>query len=597
MLSDTIVECLCADTEQITKFEVHSSMLAVSSRVLSTAFALSRLSNPATLVWQTRIPQPATRFSYQGFCTTFAQDVELLNETMEVTFVLSFKDKKFGMTLQGLSLEVVQSLLNVFYNEDWQMKSKYLPCFLALMVKLKVGCLDDIIEIVDGAIAKKQVAGGLPSVVCEGVALSPEKNSGLSFLAYLFQKCSSDDDVSAAMQLFELSVLVHLRIERHLYTPPNFDYISCRDFAQALKTPYLRNWLVSCKVDSNSSSTRLCHIKRSVCRLPIRRKGLKIITYIKGRLKLKFTLDRQLFSVTISLNTQVRSALKLLMGPHPASSDRKKLCIARTSAAVLHNSSIMLSAIGVQEDLSVPSVLQVWHDASERKRLRKYKHKWNVDNFISCKDEPMSIEKDEDCCSSVAGGAADEFEGRDVKGLMKTEVVEDDKEIVRNSLLAALPNTSQEFEHYPFDPTNYCAIKQEENAASFGLPAESGRDFSVSSPQSSLDIGVPPSTSRRKNFNFEEAFRLKPEEIRHYQSAMFGRKGPQVGEDRMTMQDFRNFASLKELEDSVDGKKNKLEIKPCPRCAMTFGSAPEAIVHIQQHHLFGVTKSQGGWHL
>lgn len=224
---DTAVVCKC-DNESF-GFAVHSSVLAVTSPLLSSALCVAALQPNLHISWSSQLsaddPSCDLDCEHDELSGNFDVRHENNNETpgnshtkesfgfsntvttrtsSEVLFTVCYKDGEYELTITGISIDVATALINIFYNEEWEISRGNVLFLLLLVQYLKCPFLDMI------KYQCCQHSQTLSPTICVHDVLNDDS---LRFLASIFVENDAETAVYENIFDYQYSVLTCLELK------------------------------------------------------------------------------------------------------------------------------------------------------------------------------------------------------------------------------------------------------------------------------------------------------------------------------------------------------------------------------------------------
>jgi len=356
--SDTLVECHCPDTSEISSFQVHSSMLAVSSRVFSAALALVKIRSSDTLRWTLDLPYSNARSDKYKHMVDMLQIVS--EASSPVHFELIYNKPKFNLVIDGLKFEVIKSLFHVFYNEDWDIDIKSLAQFISLLRHLNCYGIEQIKELIHGAASKSsnysynQDLVTVLNINCERSAVPTDRSLGLKLLADLFLVSESVQVAECAIQDFEITSLIFFQVAKTVRLTETFDYVNCMDFHDLLLCGKFACKLLSCRIETTKEirdlgNLRIMHIKE--CFLFKTDDFSAKVEIMRSRLKLKYRLLRLGFVLSLNIDSSLSKYFNF-----PRKKSRKEPSISM----VLEHIEMITSGFGMPITITLEGLVHLF---------------------------------------------------------------------------------------------------------------------------------------------------------------------------------------------------------------------------------------------
>lgn len=241
--SDTVVDCVCPASGIVSTFEVHSSVLSVTSPVFCCAIAECKLNQNEWIPWALNLQYKRVKSSaYNSDCflndistTDFFKFIQFEHTTIDsyssVQFHLKYSMGRFHLVSNGLSFDIMKSLFNIIYCENWQLSLAEASVFVSLLKELYCDGIDVIEKSLNSTSLKfnrlgRYLESSLISVVCENNTLCSAKSDGLRLLARIFVNSENTSRVKCNLTDYQFNILNSTKITRSLSNSLSFSTFS-----------------------------------------------------------------------------------------------------------------------------------------------------------------------------------------------------------------------------------------------------------------------------------------------------------------------------------------------------------------------------------
>ncbi|XP_047740385.1 uncharacterized protein LOC108664596 isoform X2 [Hyalella azteca] len=247
--SDATIVCRSYQSDEETAYEVHSSVLAVSSPVLCAAIAVASSMPCSPVFWRVELP------NYSFLPHEDYDDHEIWGYR-EVCFRISFVNDRFMIRIEELDSDIVKALVNMLYCEQSSLAVQNVPLLCAFLKHLECN-FGDAFEV--ERICK--LKGINTDIGAQCVFLGEELNvMNIDFLVSILVANDNEQEASVAMKEFQLSVLSQYQLSYGVTALPSHDFLCARSFCDLVNLVLCNGCTFSAQIPDNVCLGQVRHV-------------------------------------------------------------------------------------------------------------------------------------------------------------------------------------------------------------------------------------------------------------------------------------------------------------------------------------------------